>query len=71
MRCFIWIFSNYREVLKTELIAKQKKDNPANFGAGCDRHCICELSGQLPCPGICPLPKHMRGKYKYKKVDED
>jgi small subunit ribosomal protein S25 len=56
-----------REVLEAESISKEKKDNPANFGVGCDRHCICELPGQIPCPSVVPLPMHMRGKYKYKK----
>ncbi|XP_068083305.1 small ribosomal subunit protein mS25 [Anabrus simplex] len=52
------------EELGAEMQAKEKKDNPANFGFGCDRHCICEIPGQLPCPAVVPLPKHMRGKYK-------
>ncbi|KAK5645781.1 hypothetical protein RI129_004245 [Pyrocoelia pectoralis] len=53
------------QVLKAEAIAKEKKDNPANFGVGCERHCICEIPGQVTCPQIVPLPFHMRGKYKY------
>lgn len=52
-----------KEVLRAEAIAREKKDNPANFGAHCDKHCICEIPGQVPCPGICPLPNHMRGKF--------
>ncbi|XP_046999710.1 probable 28S ribosomal protein S25, mitochondrial [Schistocerca americana] len=54
-------------VLAAELTAKEKKDNPANFGFGCEKHCICEILGQVPCPGVVPLPKEWRGKYKYKK----
>lgn len=57
------------EVLKAESIAQEKKDNPANFGLGCNRHCLCELPGQVPCPSLCPLPKVMRGKYMFKKDD--
>lgn len=57
------------DVLRAEAIAKEKKDNPANFGVLCDRHCICEIPGQVPCPGTCPLPKHMRGKYIFAKDD--
>ncbi|XP_018325118.1 probable 28S ribosomal protein S25, mitochondrial [Agrilus planipennis] len=53
------------EVLKAEEVAREKKDNPANFGVGCEKHCICEIPGQVPCPGIIPVPKYMRGKYKY------
>ncbi|KYQ50612.1 putative 28S ribosomal protein S25, mitochondrial [Trachymyrmex zeteki] len=49
-------------VLKEEAITQEKKDNPANFGVGCNRSCICHIPGQVPCPGIVPLPDHMRGK---------
>lgn len=45
--------------------ARELMINPANFGWGCDRQCICEIPGQVPCPGIIPLPNHMRGKYKF------
>jgi small subunit ribosomal protein S25 len=63
----IKVVGKTKEVLEAESISKEKKDNPANFGVGCDRHCICELPGQIPCPSVVPLPMHMRGKYKYKK----
>ncbi|XP_059473022.1 small ribosomal subunit protein mS25 [Neocloeon triangulifer] len=53
------------ELLAKEAIAQEKKDNEANFGYGCQRHCICEMPGQVPCPAVCPLPNHMRGKFKY------
>lgn len=49
--------------LDAEAHLAESKDNPANFGYGCDRHCICEIPGQVPCPGIVKLPDHMRGKY--------
>jgi len=52
-------------VLAAEQEAVQKKDSPANFGFGCSRQCICEVLGQVPCPGVVPLPKHMRGKYMH------
>lgn len=64
------MFVGFREVLKAEAVAKEKKDNPANFGYGCDRPCVCVLPGQIPCPGTCPLPKHMRGKYIYQKKED-
>ncbi|XP_060536690.1 small ribosomal subunit protein mS25 [Cylas formicarius] len=59
-----------KEVLESERIAKEKKDNPANFGYGCEKHCMCEFPIQVSCPAVCPLPKHWRGKYKYKKVED-
>ncbi|KAF9797492.1 hypothetical protein SFRURICE_008740 [Spodoptera frugiperda] len=31
-----------KEVLEQEAIAAEKKDNPANFGIGCERPCICQ-----------------------------
>ncbi|XP_050698073.1 probable 28S ribosomal protein S25, mitochondrial [Eriocheir sinensis] len=45
--------------------AREAQSNPANFGWGCERQCICEMPGQVPCPGVVPLPKPMRGKYKF------
>ncbi|XP_056647969.1 probable 28S ribosomal protein S25, mitochondrial [Diorhabda sublineata] len=59
-----------KDVLAAESMVKEKEDNPANFGKGYDKHCICEIPGQVPCPGTCPLPKHWRGKYKYNKIVE-
>lgn len=53
------------EQLAAEALLAEKKDNPANFGYACDRHCICEIPGQVPCPGTVPLPKKMRGKYVF------
>lgn len=50
------------KTLMKEAIAQKEKDNPANFGVGCNRSCICHVPGQVPCPGIVPLPDHMRGK---------
>jgi small subunit ribosomal protein S25 len=51
-------------------IAKESKGsdvqhNPATFGHGCRRHCMCEIPGQVPCPGVVPLPYHMRGRYRF------
>lgn len=37
--------------------------NPAHFGWGCKRHCLCEEFGQLPCPFVVQLPKVLRGKF--------
>lgn len=52
-----------KEVLDAEAKAAEKKDNPANFGVGCDRSCLCEIPGQVPCPGVVKLPNYMRGKF--------
>lgn len=57
-----------KEVLSKEAAAKEKKDNPANFGVGCARSCLCHISGQVPCPGIVPLPDHMRAKIILQKL---
>ncbi|XP_076040561.1 mitochondrial ribosomal protein S25 [Oratosquilla oratoria] len=56
------------KTLAEEERERESKDNPANFGWGCSRQCICEVPGQLPCPGLVPLPKPMRGKYKHGQV---
>ncbi|XP_065363200.1 small ribosomal subunit protein mS25 [Calliphora vicina] len=52
-----------KEQLHAEARLAESKDNPANFGYGCNRHCICEIPGQVPCPGTVPLPDRMRGKH--------
>lgn len=57
-----------KETLDLEARAKEKKDNPANFGYMCDKHCMCEIFGQVPCPAIVPLPKSWRGKYKNEEL---
>ncbi|KAM9342145.1 small ribosomal subunit protein mS25 [Pholidichthys leucotaenia] len=54
------------EVLEAEAQAKLRASNPANFGPKKYflRECICEVEGQVPCPGNTPLPKEMTGKYR-------
>ena len=58
--------SAHREVLHEEAEARKQATNPANFGPKkyCLRECICEVEGQMPCPGHTPLPKEMTGKYR-------
>lgn len=58
----------HRDVLEAEARAKMQASNPANFGPKkyCVRECICEVDGQVPCPGTTPLPKEMTGKYQAK-----
>lgn len=51
--------------LEEEEIEQKKVNNPANFGWGCERQCICQVPGQVPCPGVVPLPKFMKKKYSY------
>ncbi|CAH1388698.1 unnamed protein product [Nezara viridula] len=67
LRHLISVVGKSKKVLQTEMRILQKIDNPANFGYGCSRHCFCEIPGQVPCPSVVPLPKHMRGKYIYSK----
>ena len=54
-----------KETLEAEAIASEKRDNPANFGKDSDRFCICSIPGQLPCPGVIPLPKAWMGKHHF------
>ena len=53
------------QVLEEEAIASEAKSNPANFNCryGFERHCICEMPGQVPCPSLVPVPRHWRGKW--------
>uniref|UniRef100_A0A1B6H125 Small ribosomal subunit protein mS25 n=1 Tax=Cuerna arida TaxID=1464854 RepID=A0A1B6H125_9HEMI len=65
----IKVLGKPKDILKAEAQAMEIKDNPANFGYMCEKACICEIPGQIPCPGAVPLPFHMRGKYR-NKMDE-
>lgn len=56
---------SYRKILREELLALEKKENPANFGYLCNNHCICQKPGQIPCPALVPVPTKLRGKYRY------
>ena len=60
-----------KETLAQEALASEKRDNPANFGKGCERMCICQVPGQVPCPTLVQLPKHWRGKYAFGQAEED
>lgn len=51
-------------VYSDELREEEVLEDQATFGFGSQRHCICEIPGQVQCPGFVPLPKEMRGKYK-------
>jgi len=62
---------------KTESMLKEEgqqqtmlSHNLANFGAAFDRHCICEVPGQLACPAWEPLPVELRGKTKRKLMEQ-
>ncbi|XP_059571898.1 small ribosomal subunit protein mS25 [Alligator mississippiensis] len=59
------IFGKSIETLEREQQAK-KVLHPATFGPKKYhlRECMCEIEGQVPCPGRVPLPKEMTGKYK-------
>ena len=48
---------------ETEVEQKDKEDR-ALFGPDLERTCICEVPGQVPCPGFVALPKEMTGKYQ-------
>nr|XP_033782595.1 28S ribosomal protein S25, mitochondrial [Geotrypetes seraphini] len=60
------ILGKSEDTLKAEEQAKLMKSHPAHFGNGKNflRACICEVEGQVPCPGIVPLPKELTGKYR-------
>lgn len=62
------ILGKSEDTLQAEAEAKMQASNPANFGPKkyCLRECICEVEGQVPCPGTKALPKEMTGKYRTK-----
>lgn len=60
--------SAHSKVLEAEALAKMELSNPANFGPKKYflRECMSEVEGQVPHPGLVPLPKEMTGKYRAK-----
>ncbi|XP_039402294.1 28S ribosomal protein S25, mitochondrial [Mauremys reevesii] len=60
------ILGKSEETLQKEEQEKKKLYHPATFGPKKYhlRECMCEIEGQIPCPGLVPLPKEMTGKYK-------
>jgi len=57
------------DLKKTDDAARLQISKKTNFGDTCERHCICEIPGQVPCSSIIIFPNHMRGKYKYGNQD--
>lgn len=62
LQYLIRIIGKPKDILAKEAIAQEKKENPANFGVGCKKSCMCNIFGQVPCPSVVPLPDHMRFK---------
>jgi len=60
------ILGKTKKMLKRE--ASLEAINPGNFGYECNRWCMCEIDGQVPCPCSEPLPHMNRWKY-YKNPD--
>jgi len=60
------ILGKNKETLEEEEEEKKQLSHPAHFGPRkyCLRECICEVEGQVSCPGLVPLPKELTGKYK-------
>ncbi|XP_060696371.1 28S ribosomal protein S25, mitochondrial [Hemiscyllium ocellatum] len=60
------ILGKSRELLEAEEQARKEHSHPAHFGPKkyCLRECMCEVEGQVPCPGLVPLPKELTGKYR-------
>ncbi|KAK6622578.1 hypothetical protein RUM43_008420 [Polyplax serrata] len=58
---------NFTAVCKTrnEIVENLKnanrKSRAAYFGYDCERHCICEILGQVPCPALVGMPSSWRG----------
>jgi len=53
-----------------ETIARERRlreANPANFGSDFKRHCMCEVSGQWPCPELIPPPAYLTGNWRWNR----
>lgn len=48
----------------------QENMKTASFGEKTNRHCICEVPGQYPCPGWFRFPEEMTGKGRMKRAAE-
>lgn len=70
LKHLISVVGKSQDELGKETMLKEKKANIANFGVGCSRSCMCVVPGQVPCPGLIPLPYCMRGKNIYQNKDE-
>lgn len=55
------ILGKTKRMLRRE--ASMEATNPANFGYDCNRWCMCEVDGQVPCPGREMMPLMKRWKY--------
>ncbi|XP_019392086.1 PREDICTED: 28S ribosomal protein S25, mitochondrial [Crocodylus porosus] len=66
------LFGKSTETLEREKQMKNDVLHPATFGPKKYhlRKCVCEIEGQVPCPGKVPLPKEMTGKYKATTASE-
>ncbi len=56
-----------------EQLEQESFVNPANFTCennDYSRYCICQIPGQISCPGFKKMPEFMRNKYKMEKKDE-
>lgn len=56
------VLAKSQHIMDVESKELKQIENPAYFGKECSRHCMCEVPGQVPCPGIIKMPKHLTGK---------
>lgn len=52
------------DLIEQKSLEASRFHNPALFGWQYNRQCICEVPGQVPCPGWEVFPKEMTGKYQ-------
>ena len=71
MSLIFCLLGKTEEMLRQEALEAEKKDNPANFGLNCDKFCICNVPGQVPCPIFIKLPNHWRGKIVNQEAEEE
>lgn len=51
----------FREEIKGSMMMAERKSSAAYFGVSCERHCLCEILGQVPCSSLVPVPQAWRG----------
>ncbi|KAH7701157.1 Protein MRPS-25 [Aphelenchoides avenae] len=52
-------------VKRREFLEAMQSRNPAEFGTKCERQCMCEIQGQVPCTCLIHAPDYMKGKWRW------
>ncbi|KAI1713944.1 mitochondrial ribosomal protein l51 / s25 / CI-B8 domain-containing protein [Ditylenchus destructor] len=57
------ILGKTKLVQQYDMMKKSLKSNVVQFGAECQRQCICEVQGQRPCTNLLEAPDFMKARW--------